>query len=272
MRRSGRHDRSWRTAYAASCVSCLCRALRAVLVPAPDCRTLALPRQRPHSVAPSFHYDRPLDCLLVVTRSTRREHGAGGGAAEAASAADGRPAGVMVAAVPLHGQPVRPHAFRACGGGLLRKRCAHRGGHAHIGAKRRRAASVARGSAPPRHAAAAQTARLRAWSSRAAGTAVGPKTDSRSGRLAAPAAPADALRPSRQAHSGPYPRSFSVSPSSASAAVGRFAAARLRPGSRFLLHSAALRDGPGAVRGCGLLRACVACLTRVASRAAQATS
>ena len=175
MRRSGRHDRFWRTAPHLACPAAVgpCTPYCCQIV-----ARFALPRQRPHSVAPCPQYDRAQDCLHVVTRSTGREHGAGGGA-EAASAADGRPAGFMVAAVPIHGQPVRLLAFLACGGGLLRKRCAHRGGHARIGAKRRRAAAVALGSALPCHAGVAQTARLRAWSSRAAGTAVVPKTDSR---------------------------------------------------------------------------------------------
>jgi hypothetical protein len=91
-----------------------------------------------------------------------------------------------------------------------------------------RAAALARGSALPHHAVEAQTARSRGSGNLAAGTAVVPATDSRSGRLAASLAPADAARRSRQAHSGPYPRSSSVSPTFASAALGCFATARLR--------------------------------------------
>ena len=73
---------------------------------------------------PRSQYDRSLGGSRVVTCGiVRADGGAARGGAKAAAAADGRPAGVMVAALPLHGQPVRRHAFLARGGWVPRKRC-----------------------------------------------------------------------------------------------------------------------------------------------------
>ena len=131
----------------------------------------------PRSPSPVLLYGRPVHRVPVVA-----EDGAGRGAKGAAAAAQGRPAGDMGAAVPIHGQPVRRHALRARGGRLLRQRCAPsaRSSPRRSPARRLpapRAAAAARGSARPRHVSAASPSARSHRVSSQAGTAVVPPKD-----------------------------------------------------------------------------------------------